>query len=400
MFENNRILVVDDNELIHEDFKKILLSNDINKQDNNYIDLEKELFGMTTSSNLTIPAINYCIDFAFQGQDAYEMAKKADKKNKPYALIFMDVRMPPGWDGIETISKIWEKYPNTEVVICSAYSDYSWDKIIEKLGTNDRLIFLKKPFDAIEVKQLALTLVKKWNLYEKSKNYVSDLEREVTKRTRQLKGMVQELLVSRDKLKQEVFIRQNAENELSLERDNLRYLLKNIPDAVLTINAQGEIKLINNSFEKILNKQENEIINRNINDILFLYDNENNRILYKNFVDSKCNNSLLKLEIDNIIKTVIVSCARIYQNTLVILIKNITEKIKTEEELIKARNLESVTSFAGGLANDFEHIISGIIGNITLAKNIIGENSKAKEYLDTAESDSIKVSILSQQLQN
>ncbi|MFN8577096.1 MAG: PAS domain-containing protein [Candidatus Sericytochromatia bacterium] len=88
-------------------------------------------------------------------------------------------------------------------------------------------------------------------------------------------------------MKQEVFIRQNAENELSLERDNLRYLLKNIPDAVLTINAQGEIKLINNSFEKILNKQENEIINRNINDILFLYDNENNRILYKNFVDSK-----------------------------------------------------------------------------------------------------------------
>jgi PAS domain S-box-containing protein len=402
MFENNRILVVDDNELIHEDFRKILLNSELNTQENKYMDLEKELFG-STSSNLTIPSINYSIDFAFQGEDAYEMVKNAERNNKPYALIFMDVRMPPGWDGIETISKIWRKYSNIEVVICSAYSDYSWDKIIGRLGSNDRLIFLKKPFDSVEVKQLALALVKKWNLYEKSKNYVSDLEREVSKRTRQLKGMVQELVTSRDKLKKEVFVRKSAEEDLSTEKDNLSFLLKNMPDAVLSIDVDGKINLINSTFENLINMKRESIVNKYINDILTFYDLDDSIVMYKNINSSSCNNKILKLRSNNIDKTVIVSCARIcdknsIEKGLVILIKDISEKLKMEEDLIRTKNLESVSTFAEGIAYDFENIISRIVGNITLSKNLIGDNTKAREYLDIAEKDSIKVMTLSQQL--
>ena len=59
-------------------------------------------------------------------------------------MAFVDVRMPPGWDGVETTAKIWQKYPDLQVVICTAYSDYSWEEMLKKLGYSDRLVILKK----------------------------------------------------------------------------------------------------------------------------------------------------------------------------------------------------------------------------------------------------------------
>jgi diguanylate cyclase (GGDEF)-like protein len=105
----------------------------------------------------------------------------------------MDVRMPPGWDGIETISRIWQQFPYTEMVICTAYSDYAWDDIVARLGNTDKLLFLSKPFDAIAVKQMALTLIKKWNLGQQARNYIESLETEVDQRTKQLKEIMLEL---------------------------------------------------------------------------------------------------------------------------------------------------------------------------------------------------------------
>ena len=82
-------------------------------------------------------------------------------------MAFIDVRMPPGWDGIETTAKIWEIDPELQVVICTAYSDYSWDQMIARIGQSDRLVILKKPFDNIEVMPLANALTEKWRLSNK-----------------------------------------------------------------------------------------------------------------------------------------------------------------------------------------------------------------------------------------
>ena len=70
-------------------------------------------------------------------------------------MAFVDMRMPPGWDGVETIAKMWEVDPEIQIVICSAYSDRPWDEIVRKLGHVDQFLILKKPFDTIEVCQLA-----------------------------------------------------------------------------------------------------------------------------------------------------------------------------------------------------------------------------------------------------
>lgn len=409
MFENNRILVVDDNESIHDDFRKILLSPR-KVEDNNYISLEKELFGNTGNEVLSVN-FDYQIDFCFQGEQAFELVKTAEFEKKPYAIIFMDVRMPPGWDGIETIARIWEKYPNIEIVICSAYSDYSWDKIISKLGTNDRLLFLKKPFDAVEVQQMALALVKKWNLAEKARHYVDDLEREVARRTKQLKSMVQELITSRDKLKQEIYTRKQTEQALASEKENLAVTLKSIKDAVITIDTNGYVTLVNKIAEEMIGKTANEILSRPVTQILHIY-NEKTRhrinIYNESYIKQE---NIFSIQEEVVIitsgeqteKLVAVNSSPIIDknnkiNGIVIILRDISEKRKLEEELITAKKLDSVASFAGSIAKDFSNISTGISNNINIARTLTNDSEKLLKCLNMIEQFSLKAGKLSQQL--
>jgi signal transduction histidine kinase len=84
-------------------------------------------------------------------------------------MAFLDVRMPPGWDGVETAKHLWEVEPDLQIVICTAFSDYTWQDTVAALGRTDRLLILKKPFDRVEVCQLASALTEKWNLVMKER---------------------------------------------------------------------------------------------------------------------------------------------------------------------------------------------------------------------------------------
>ncbi|MBN2532315.1 MAG: HD domain-containing protein [Spirochaetales bacterium] len=176
---NNRILIIDDNPLIHNDFKKILTDS---KKDSEKVDnLERFLFGDESIKQYNMNK-TYLLEYAFSGDQALKMVEKAKNEDNPFALAFVDVRMPPGWDGIETIAKIWEVDPYMEVAICTAYADYSWDEIVSKLGYTDQIIIIKKPFEKIEVKQLATALVQKWNSTHKARSYVKEIETTLQKK--------------------------------------------------------------------------------------------------------------------------------------------------------------------------------------------------------------------------
>jgi len=181
---NYRILVVDDNEDIHSDFRRILAA----RRDVSDLDaLEQILTGAAKSPAAAGAAdIVFTLDSAFQGSEAIELVKRAQGEHKPYALAFVDVRMPPGLDGIETVARIWAEAPHLEIVLCTAYSDYSWHDILERLGRRDGLVILKKPFENIEVVQLANALTEKWLLKRRWEQRVDDLERAVQERTRSL----------------------------------------------------------------------------------------------------------------------------------------------------------------------------------------------------------------------
>ena len=198
MQENKaRILIVDDNAEIHEDFKKILLLTKTVKNDAT-IKLEQDLFGITSGPDAAALAASYDIADAFQGEEAIKMVDQAEAEGRPFALAFMDVRMPPGIDGIETIERIWKKHPNIEMVICTAYSDYSWDQMLQKLGFTDHLLFIKKPFDGVGVKQIALAMTTKWRFDRINRENVINLESEVEKRTAELKAMMENLSKLKD----------------------------------------------------------------------------------------------------------------------------------------------------------------------------------------------------------
>jgi two-component system sensor histidine kinase/response regulator len=179
--KNHRILVIDDTRAIHNDFRKILtISSDLSSD---LAEDEVALFG-DTMVKLSLPIFE--IDSAYQGQEGLDLIEKSLREGQPYSLAFVDVRMPPGWDGVETTCKIWEKYPDLQVVICTAYSDYTWEEMLKTLGYSDRMVILKKPFDNIEVLQLAIAMTEKWRLYQQAKVHLDDLERIVQERTLEL----------------------------------------------------------------------------------------------------------------------------------------------------------------------------------------------------------------------
>jgi CheY-like chemotaxis protein len=176
--KNHRILVIDDNRAIHQDFRKVLAKSA--RKPRALVDAGAALFGDAVTP-FQLPVFE--IDSAYQGQEGLDLIEKSLRDKRPYAMAFVDVRMPPGWDGVKTTAKIWERYSDLQVVICTVYSDYSWEDMLRELGYSDRLVILKKPFDNIEVLQLAISMTERWRLYQQAKLRLDDLEKMVQERT-------------------------------------------------------------------------------------------------------------------------------------------------------------------------------------------------------------------------
>jgi signal transduction histidine kinase len=198
---NNRILVIDDNKSICQDIRKILR---FHERDSALLETEAEVFGGQPPAP---PPLSFQVDGAGQGEEGLRMIDEAAAAGQPYAMAFVDIRMPPGWDGVETITRIWCRNPDLQVVICTAYSDYSWEKMIRAMGRSDSLLILKKPFDNIEVLQLANALTQKWSLNHELTGRLKDLDRLAAKRTLELQS-------ANAQLKKEMAEHSKLENQL------------------------------------------------------------------------------------------------------------------------------------------------------------------------------------------
>jgi len=185
---NRRVLIIDDNRAIHEDFSKILGRG--SQVDPEFELAERLLLGEAASA-ATRPWFE--LDSALQGQEGVERVQQALQEGRPYALAFVDMRMPPGWDGLETIQRLWAVDPNVQVVICSAHSDYDWAEVVAKLDHSDKLLVVKKPFEPIEVQQCASALVRKWQNERILRRQVETLEEVVVARTEGLEDANRQL---------------------------------------------------------------------------------------------------------------------------------------------------------------------------------------------------------------
>ncbi len=217
----HRILVVDDNRAIHDDFRKILGAD---VQSSSFEQVDAAFFGTELHET---EKTAFELDFASQGREALEKVTAAIAEGRPYALSFMDVRMPPGWDGIETTARLWEVDPDLQVVICTAYSDYSWEEMIGRLGRTDRLLILKKPFDMIEVVQCAHALTAKWELLQQIRGYAGTLEVTVLARTAELEREIVERQRSEEALRFTQFSVDNASDAMFWVAPNAGLLYAN-----------------------------------------------------------------------------------------------------------------------------------------------------------------------------
>ena len=153
--------------------------------------LEANLFGDAVPPRSARP--NFEIDSAHQGQEGVAMVQQALAEGRPYAMAFVDMRMPPGWDGLKTIERLWATDPDVQVVICSAHTDYDWTEVVQRLGHSDKLLVLRKPAEPIEVLQCATALSRKWENDKLVRDHVLRLEEVITTRTRGLEAANQQL---------------------------------------------------------------------------------------------------------------------------------------------------------------------------------------------------------------
>lgn len=221
-----RILIIDDNEAIHQDFTKILVGN---TAPDNLNDLENSIFG-----NANEAAREFVIELghAMQGREGHEMVRHALERDEPYMMAFVDMRMPPGWDGLETIEHLWESDPELQIVICTAYSDYSWKEINAKFAQSDKLLLLKKPFDPSEICQLACAMTEKWRLTQQAKLNFEDLERMVDLQTKQLREANQQL---HQEIKERLMVQEQLHHEATHDAltglPNRKFIMQSLDEA-------------------------------------------------------------------------------------------------------------------------------------------------------------------------
>ena len=188
MADPPRILIVDDNRAIHDDFRKILLTPEA---DDGLQELDAAMFSDAgAASNLLI---EFRMDSAYQGKEALSLVQQSIRDSKPYSVAFIDMRMPPGWNGLETIERLWAVDPKIQMVICSAYSDNDWTNVFGRLGRSDKLLVLKKPFDVVEVVQCTHALVAKWRNERALRQQLDSLEQDVCDRTLSLESVNKQL---------------------------------------------------------------------------------------------------------------------------------------------------------------------------------------------------------------
>jgi len=330
-----RVLIVDDSRAIHDDFRKILLGQ---QEARPMGEDEAALFG-APEDNSTIP--NLQIDSAYQGREALTLVQQAQAEGRPYAMAFMDVRMPPGWDGVETTAQIWAVDPDLQVVVCTAYSDYSRDQMIKKLGRSDKLLILKKPFDNVEALQLVAALTEKWQLTQQVRNHVQELEATVNRRTEQLRK----------------------------SEDRYRLITENAGDLIAIVDRDGHWIYRSPSFERLLGYTAEELTVHGASGLIHPDDRaaavsalrdcaQRGVKLRYEFRAQHKNGTWLTME----------SHASPFhettgENETLFVTRDITERHKLESRLRQAQKLESIGQLSAGIAHEINTPMQFIADN-------------------------------------
>jgi len=330
-----------------------------------------------------VPTLAFELDSAYQGQDGLALVKAALAEGRPYAVAFVDVRMPPGWDGVETIARIWEVCPDIQIVVCTAYSDYSWEDLRAKVGQPDSLVVLKKPFDNVEVQQLAHALTKKWLLNIQAGLRMAELEHMVCARTAELQQASESLASSE-------------------ERFSKAFHASPVASGIMTMTDHRFVDA-NQRMAEVTGTPHEDMLGRAMPD-LFLWEKPEvadqwfealSRQESVQDQDAKIRTQSGKLH------EVIVSLAPVSlggEPHVLLLVQDVSERAALERQLRQAQKMEAIGQLAAGVAHDFNNILTIIQGHAGLARQKMLPSSPQLYSLDQILKSSGRASSLIRQL--
>lgn len=332
------LLIIDDNEQIHEDFRKILAPP---RGDADLLALEAEMFGLAPREETQ----EFKLHFSSQGQQGFELLKSLHQSGIRIAAAFVDMRMPPGWDGLETIQHLWTIEPELPVVICTAYSDYDWNEIVGRLGSNDQLLILKKPFDQIEVRQLATSLTNKSKLRDQSREEMRRMAAHLEDQNRQI---------------------QDARHDAEM-------LINSLSSSLISLDSEGRVCRANPAARQLLLLNDGCVGTpftqlpiawsdpQRLEQFLFDNSTDPQRSLEARFVDANGDTRILELNVCRLDH-----CGDI--GAQLIVGTEVTTQRLMQTQLEQARKLESVGQLAAGVAHEINTPMQYINDNAQFLK--------------------------------
>lgn len=193
MGERLRLLAADDEPSVLSLYKEILTpSCDTDGESDDMEALEARLFGSTQSERPSGPVFDLAL--CTQGSEALDCVRASIESDDPFSAAFLDVRMPPGPDGVCVAEQIRAMDPFINIIIVTGYSDVDPLDIARRVPPADKLLYIQKPFHVHEIRQFASALTAKWLLEKRLSAIMSELEDKIDERTKELIKVNQELV--------------------------------------------------------------------------------------------------------------------------------------------------------------------------------------------------------------